>query len=106
MHFDDQSIGSYGDSGAGTRRNQALLAGSVRGIGDHRKMREIPGERDGCEIESISHLAFKGLDTALAQHNLMIAAGEKIFGRKKPFFYRGGRAALQQDRLVDGGEAA
>ncbi len=88
MDLDDQAIGSDGNCSARDCRNQALLAGSVRGIGDDRQMRKIAGQRDGGEIDGVSHFGFEGFNSALAEHDFRISPGKQIFGGEQPLFHR------------------
>src|SRR5208337_2041223 len=106
MHFDDETIGSHGDGGAGHSRDQALLPGSVGRIGDHGQVREIAGESYGRQVDGVAHLGFESLNAALAENDLLVASRQQILGGEQPLFHRRGGASLQQDGLVDGGETA
>ena len=69
-------------------------------------MRQLACQGNRREIEGIAGLSLKGLDAALAQHNVGIAAREQILGRQQPLFDAGRRATLEQNRLVNLGEPA
>jgi hypothetical protein len=47
MHFNNEGIGSNRNRGARDGADQALLAGSMGGIGHYREVREFFGEGDG-----------------------------------------------------------
>ena len=74
MHFNNQSVGANRNRGPRNGRNQALLAGSMRWIGNDRQMRKIARQRNRRQIERIPHFRFKRLDAALTQHDVRVAA--------------------------------
>src|SRR5579863_3019217 len=106
VNFDDEAIGAHGDCGAGDSRNQALLAGSMRWVGDHGQVREIASQGDGSKIEGVPHFGLEGFDSPLTEHDLLVAAGKQILRGQEPFLDRGGGATFQQNRFIDGSEAA
>src|SRR5262249_49482546 len=80
--------------------DQALFAGSVRWVGDYRKMRQLFRERDRSQVDRVPCSSLESLYAALAEHDVAVAAGEQIFRRQQPFLNRGRRSSLEQDRLL------
>jgi len=86
----------------------ARLAGAITHVCPCRAMGRRPGQvgesrtsATAGQVERVArHLAFKGFNAALTEHHFGISAGQQVLRRQEPFFYAGGRAALEQDRLA------
>jgi len=57
-------------------------------------MRKLLNASYSSEIEGISQFRFKRLDSPFTQHDILVAAGEKLLGGKKPFLDGGGRSTF------------
>src|SRR5208282_1970132 len=98
MHLDNDGVRSHRNRSARNRRNQALFAGAMRGIGHDRQVRKFFGESDGSKIESVARGSFESLNSALAKGDLIVAAGKQVFRCQQPLLDRGRGAALEQNR--------
>ena len=81
MDFDDQSIGSGGDRGPRHRQHLVAPPGPVRRIGNDRQMGKLLHDRNRRDVHRVSRVGFKGADAALAKDDVVVPAGEQIFGR-------------------------
>jgi hypothetical protein len=96
MDFDKQPIGAGGKRCFRHRRYQAAPSRTVRRIRNHRQVRQLFHKCHGGKIERVASLGFKRLDSALTEHNAMIAAVQQVLRRKQPFLDRRPRAALEK----------
>ena len=99
MDFDEQAISADSDSGAGKRQNFVALAGAVAGINKNGEMAAFFYRWNDGEVERVAGEIGEGANAALAEHDVVIAFGEDVFGGHKEFVERGGHAALEEDRF-------
>src|SRR6266446_1133659 len=64
-------------------------------------MRKFFDYGDGGDIERVARVGFEGADAALAEDDVVVAAGKNVFGAQQQFFHGGGHAALEQHGLAD-----
>ena len=77
------------------RRDQFPASPGVGRIDDHGEMRELLRRGDGGDVERIAVRGLVRPDTALAQDDFVIAAGEYVFGGQEEFFDGCGDASFQ-----------
>src|ERR1700674_5450665 len=100
MNFDDQSIGSDGDGGAGEWRHLVALAGAVAWINHDGQVAETLDGRHNAEIERVASVIREGAHSALAQDYVVASLAHDVLGGHEKFFERRRDAALQEDRLA------
>ena len=97
VDFDEEAIGADSDGGAGKGQNFVALAGAVRGIDEDGQVAALlDGGNDG-KIEGVAGEVGEGAHAALAEHDVVVALGEDVFGGHEKFVERGGHAALEKD---------
>ena len=64
-------------------------------------MRQLVQHRDGCQIERVSGVIVKRADAALAENDIVVAAGHDIFRAHQQLLERVGKPALEQNRFLD-----
>ncbi len=106
MHLDNKPVCTCRQCCSGHRWNEIPSARRVGGVGNDRQMSELPGQRHAGEIESVPKVWIEGADTTFAEHHLVVAACQQIFGCEQPFLPCRCRAAFQQDGLPKLTEAA
>jgi hypothetical protein len=105
VDFDQEAIGSDGDGGAGEGENFVALAGAVAGIDEDREVTAFfDGGNDG-EVEGVARKIGEGADAALAEHDVIVAFGEDIFGGHQKLVERGRHAAFEEDGLFGAASA-
>ena len=96
MNFDEQAVGADGDRGAGKRQNFVAFAGAVAGIDEDRQVAALlHGGNDG-EVEGVAGMVGESAHAAFAEHHVVIAFAENVFGGHQKFVERGGHAALEK----------
>ena len=80
MNLDQQSVRSRCDSSSGHRRNLVAATSAVRGVDHNGKVGEFLYNRYGRNVQRVASVVLKGSNATLAQHDLMVSAGENIFG--------------------------
>jgi hypothetical protein len=99
VNFDEEAIGANSDSGARKRKNLVALAGAVRRVDEDREMAAFLDGGNHGEIEGIAGEVGEGTDAAFAEHDVVVAFGEDIFGGHEKFVEGSGHAALEENRL-------
>ena len=99
MDFDKEAIGACGYGGAGHGENFVALAGAVAGIDEDGKVAAFFYGGDYGEIESVAGEIGEGADATFAEHHVVIAFGEDVFGGHQEFVESGAHAALEEHRL-------
>ncbi len=100
MDFDEQAVGAYRYGGAGERKNFVALAGAVAGVDEDWQMAAFfHGGNDG-EVERVAGMVGEGADAAFAEHDVVVAFAEDVFGGHEEFVERGRHAALQEDGFL------
>ena len=94
MDFDEEAIGADGDSGARERQNFVPFAGAVAGIDKDGEMAALFYGRHDGEVEGVARKIRERSNATLAEHHVVIALGEDVFGGHEKFVQRGGHAAL------------
>ncbi len=97
VHFDDEAIGADGNSGAGKRQNFVALAGAVAGIDENGEVAALFDGGNDREVEGIAGKIGEGANAAFAEHDVVIAFGEDVFGGHEKFVEGGRHAAFEQD---------
>jgi len=80
VNFDEEAIGASGDGGAGERKNFVAFAGAVRRIDEDRKMAAFFDGGDDGEIEGVAGEIGESTDAAFAEHDVVVAFAENVFG--------------------------
>ena len=97
VNFDEEAIGANSDRGAGKRKNLVALAGAVRRVDEDREMAAFLDRGNDGEVEGIAGEVGEGADAAFAEHDVVVAFREDVFGGHKEFVESGGHAALEED---------
>src|SRR5580704_12545496 len=100
MDFDKQAVGACRDSGPSHWRDFVTASRPVRGIGDNRQVRELFDYRNGGDIERVAEVIFERADAALAEDDVVISAGENVFGAEEKLFDGSGHAPLEENGLL------
>src|SRR6266478_8373311 len=69
-------------------------------------MRKFFDHGDGGDIERVARVGFEGADAALAEDDVVVAAGQDVLGAEEKLFHGGGHAALEEHGLADLAERA
>ncbi len=69
----------------------------MRGIDNHRQMRNAAHRRDGGEIERVARVLGKSADASFAQHDRVVAFRHNVLGGEQPFVEHRRHATLEQD---------
>ena len=99
VNFDEEAIGTNGDGGAGERKNLVAFASTVRGIDENGKVAAFFDRGDDRKIERVAGEVGERADSPFAEHDVVVALGEDVFGGHQEFVERGGHAALQKNGL-------
>jgi hypothetical protein len=83
MDFDKEAVGANGYGGAGQREDFVALAGAVRRIDEDRQMAAFFYGGDYGEVEGVAGEIREGADATLAEHNVVVALGEDVFGTRR-----------------------
>ena len=97
MDFDQEAVGAYGYRGSGERENFVALAGAVGRIDENGEVAAFFHGGDDGEIESVAGKIGEGADAAFAEHDVIVAFGEDVFGGHEEFVESGGHAALEEN---------
>src|SRR5882724_10047181 len=106
VDFDEQAVGARGYRGASHCGNFVAPASAVRRIGNHREMRKLLDDGNGCDVERVASVGLEGADAAFAEDDVVVAAGKNVFGAHKKFLHGGGETALEQNGLANFAEGA
>src|SRR5438094_9738236 len=106
VDFDEQAIGASGNGGASHGRDFVTAAGAVRGVANHWQVRKFFDDGDGGDVEGVARVGFERADAALAEDDVVIAAGKDVLRAEEKLFHGGGEAALKENRLADFDEGA
>ena len=101
MDLDQQPVGAGRNRGAAERGHHPRLAAGVRRVDDDRQMRLSFEHRNRSDIEHVAIRRLEGAYAALAENDVVIAAGGDVLGGHQPFVDRRRHAALEDDRLLD-----
>ena len=105
MDFDEEAIAANGDGGAGERKNFVALACAVAGVDENRQVATFLDGRDNGEVECVAGEVGEGADTALAEHDVVVAFAHDVFRSHEEFIERGGHAALEEYGLFGAARA-
>src|ERR1035437_4382471 len=96
MDFDHQAIGARGQGGARHGSDDVAATRAVRRVGYDRQVGEFLDYGNGGEIEGVAGVGFEGADAALAEDDVVIAAGQDVLGGEQEFFDASRDAAFEQ----------
>src|SRR5208283_1826106 len=99
FHYETVSARSYGCAGHGTD-----FIPDPRGMARvhyNRQVGKLLYDGNGGKVQSISRVALECANSALAQHNLVVAFRENVFGGHEPFLDSRRQSPLQKHRLAD-----
>src|ERR1035437_6613101 len=96
MDFDHQAIGARGHGGARHGSDDVAATRAVRWVGYDRQVGEFLDYGNGGEIEGVAGVGFEGADAALAEDDVVIAAGQDVLGGEQEFLDAGRDAAFEQ----------
>ena len=97
VDFDEEAIGTDGDSGAGERENFVALAGAVTGVDEDGEVAAFFDRGNNGEVESVAGKIGEGADATFAEHDVVVAFGEDIFGGHEEFVEGGRHAAFEEN---------
>src|ERR1700739_2473917 len=100
VDFDEEGVGAYGDWGAREREDFVAFAGAVGGIDEDGEMTALFYGGDNGEVEGVAREIGEGADAAFAEHHVVVAFGEDVFGGHEEFVERGGHAAFEENRKL------
>src|SRR5216117_3061979 len=86
VDFDEQAVGASGNGGASHGRDFVATAGAVRGVANHWQMGKLLDDRDGGDVEGVARVGFERADAALAEDDVVIAAGEDVLRAEEKLF--------------------
>ncbi len=69
------------------------------GVGDDGQVAQFLEHGNGVDVEGVARGGLVGADTALADHDVHVAAGEDVFGAHEQFLDGAADAALEEDRF-------
>lgn len=69
-------------------------------VDDDRQVRQFLEHGHRREVERIARVVVKRADAALAEDDLLVAAGHDVLGAHEQLLERAGQAALEQDGLA------
>ena len=73
---------------------------TVARVRDDREMAQLLHDRDRGDVEGVARRRLECADTALAEHDVVVAAREDVLGRQQPLLDGGREASLQHHRLA------
>src|SRR5260370_4770649 len=106
VDLEAQAVGAGGNGGVSHGRDFVAAAGAVRGVANHWQVRKFFDDGDGSDVEGVARIRFERADAALAEDDVVIAAGKDVFGAEKKLFHSGREAALEENTLVNFAEGA
>ena len=80
--------------------DQIGAAATLARIDDDRQVGFFFGDRHGGKVERVARVGFECPDAALAEDDLGVSMGEKVFGGEEPFLDALAHTALEQDGLA------
>ena len=86
--------------------DELALADAVGGVAEDGEVGELFEDGDGGDVHGVAGVGFEGADAALAEDEVVVAAGEDVLGGEEDFLDGGGDAALHEDGLADVAELA
>src|SRR5215469_12238822 len=99
VNFDKETVGAYGNSRARKWQDFVALARAVAGIDENGQMAPFFNGGYDSEVESVARKIRKCANAALAEHDVVIALREDVFGGHQEFVERSGHAALEKNGL-------
>ena len=78
VHLDDEAVRAAGGSSQCHRAHEARNAGRVAGVDDDRQVRELLEHRHSRKVECVSRVVVVGANAALAEDDLLVAAGHDV----------------------------
>ena len=98
LHF--QTVGTGGHRSDHHRLHEVGLAGGVAGVHDDGQMGLFVDDGHGGKVQRVAGVFFKRADAALAEDDLLVAAGHDVLGAHEQLLEGAGKAALEQDGLA------
>jgi len=105
MNFDEEAIGADSDRSAGEWENFVALAGAVAGVNEDRQVAALFDRGDDGEIEGVAGKVGEGAHAAFAEHHVVVAFAQDVFGGHEKFIERGRHAAFQEHGLFGAASA-
>src|SRR5688572_148574 len=100
VDLDDQAVSACRHGGAGKLRDHVAATGAVARIRDDRQVAQLLDHRDGGDVERVPRCRLERADAALAEDDVVVAAGQDVFRRQQPLLDRRRDTALEQHRLA------
>src|SRR2546430_1192274 len=100
MHFHKQSVCSDGDRGAGEGKHLVAFPGAMAWVHKDRQVAALFYGGHDSEVERVAGKVGEGAHAALAEHDVVIAFTQNVFGGHEEFVESCGHAALEQHRLL------
>jgi len=97
MDFDEQAVGAYGHGGAGEGQYFVAFAGAVTGVDEDGQVAAFFNGGDDRQIESVAGMVGECAHAAFAEHHVVIAFAQDVFGGHQELVEGGGHAALEED---------
>src|SRR5882724_1413239 len=85
MHFHKQSVCADGDRGAGEGKNLVAFSGAMAWIDENGQVAALFYGRHDSEVERVAGKVGKCSDAALAEHHIVIAFAQDVFGGHEEF---------------------
>ena len=103
MHLDNEAVGTHCNGSAAKRDDEIGASTALAWIDDDGEVAFFFCDGDGCEIEGVAGVGFKGADAAFAEKDIGIAVGEEVFGGQEPFLDAFAHSAFEQDGFATAG---
>ena len=100
MDFHFQAVGTGGHSRDHHGLHQVGFAGGVAGVYDDRQVSLLVDDGHSGEVQRVAGVLFKGADAALAEDDVLVAAGHDVLSGHDPLLDGVAQAALEQHGLV------
>jgi len=97
MDFDEQAVGAYGYGGAGEGQNFVAFAGAVAGVYEDGQVAAFFYGGDDGQVERIAGVVSESAHASFAEHYVVVAFTEDIFGGHQEFVERRGHATLEEN---------
>ena len=94
MHLDDETVAAAGGRGQCHGAHKARDAGGVTRVDDDGQVRQLLEHRHSRKVERVSRVVIVGADAALAEDNLLVAAGHDILCAHQKLLKGAGKTAL------------
>src|SRR5438309_3752480 len=100
MHFHEESVCSDGDRSAGEGKHLVAFPGAMAWVHKNRQVTAFfYGWNDG-EVQRVAGKVGEGAHAAFAEHNVIVALTQNVFGGHEEFVESCGHSTFEQHRLL------